>query len=73
MVDLCNSTKGICLTGMCIVLSITPTLPSGIHNYSVFRELEVNDYIKELCYLLYQNLHIIWVIYFKKDRCYFGT
>lgn len=55
MVDLCNSTKGICLTGMFIALSITPLLSSGIQNYNVFKELEVNDCVKELCYLLYQN------------------
>lgn len=29
MVDLCNSTKGICLTGMFVALGITPMLPPG--------------------------------------------
>lgn len=55
MVDLCNSTKGVCLTGMFIALRVTLTLPSGIENYNVLKEVEVNDFVKELCCLLYQN------------------
>lgn len=38
MLDLCNSTKRVCLTGMFIALRITPTLPSGTQNNNVFKE-----------------------------------
>lgn len=63
MVDLCNSTKGICLTGMFIALNIAPMLALEMQNSNIFKELEVNDYVKELRYLFTQNLHINGVIY----------
>lgn len=62
MVDLCNSTKGICLTGTFIALTTTTMLPSRIKNYSVFKELEVGDYVKELFYLLRMYISIMLLI-----------
>lgn len=41
MVDLCNSTKGVCLTGMFVTINIT-LIPSRIQTYHVFKELEVD-------------------------------